>query len=201
VDVKGPAIAGPFHFGCSEYLGTGLARLAHGVTPAENSNTRHHDEANLNEGLFGVEGIHRRILQEGIRENAVPEERESSRVNQEVKRLPGVASQSQPKVRSYDNDSEQIERGGAEGVIEWLSGRVHRINHIEDAKARGRREQQDNGMENGSGEKQIPGPIVQTEIIKMSMRPVADRAVTEGHHQTQKKIQSDEAYRNQTDVG
>ena len=56
-------------------------------------------------------------------------------------------------------------------------------------------------MHDRSEQQKIAGPIVQTEIIEMFMRPVTHRTVAQRHHQAEQKIQRDEAHRYQAHIG
>lgn len=56
-------------------------------------------------------------------------------------------------------------------------------------------------MKDGCEQEQIAGPIVNTEIIEVFVRPVTRGAVAERHHQAEKQIQGNQAYRYETDIG
>jgi hypothetical protein len=56
-------------------------------------------------------------------------------------------------------------------------------------------------MEEGDGERNVAGPVVEAEIVEAVMRPVADGAVAEGHHDAEEHVDGDGGYCGQAEIG
>ena len=87
----------------------------------------------------------------------------------------------------------QVEGDGADGVLDRLLRGVDGIEDVEDAEFGGFVEEQREGMEERDGEGDVAGPVVEVEIIEAVMRPVADGAVAEGHHDAEEDVEGDGA--------
>src|ERR1700719_4293391 len=111
----------------------------------------------------------------------MPEKGDGSDVNGEVERFPEAAAQANAEIGSADHDGHNVEGDSADGVLERLTGRVHRVEEIECAEFGGFVEEKNEGMENGQGERDVAGEVVQAEIVEVAMRPLAHRTVTESH--------------------
>jgi len=71
---------------------------------------------------------------------------------------------------------------------------VDGIDDVEDAKLRRLVEEQREGMENCEDQGDVAGPVVKAEIVEAVMRPVADGAVAEGHHDAEEHVDGDGSY-------
>src|SRR5713226_1183472 len=94
-----------------------------------------------------------------------------------------------------------VERDGADGVFEGLAGRVDGVEEIEDAEFRGFVEEKNDGMEDGEGEGDVAGEVVQAEIVEVAVRPLADGAVAEGHQGAEEHVERDGSYGGEADIG
>ena len=70
---------------------------------------------------------------------------------------------------------------------------MHGVEEIGDTEFWGSVEEQRQGMEEGDGERNVAGPVVEAEIVEAAMRPVAHGAVAEGHHDPEKHVDGDGA--------
>jgi hypothetical protein len=56
-------------------------------------------------------------------------------------------------------------------------------------------------MNDGCEQQKVTGPIVDTEIIEVLVRPVSRGTVPQRHHQAEKQVQRDETDGYQADIG
>ena len=146
------------------------------------------EQTGFDEEFAAVEPIYGDIFQAGIGEQAMPEKSGGSEINGEVERLPKMAAEAKAHIGSDNDEGEHIESDRADGVVERLLGRMHRVNDVHDAKARIFVEEQSHRMKDGDAQREVSRPIVNPEIIKPVMRPGAVRAVAEGHEHSQKHV-------------
>ena len=105
------------------------------------------------------------------------------------------------KVGSDDHERDDVERDGADGVFEGLLRGVDGVEDVEDPKLGGLVEEEREGMEKRDDEGDVAGPIVEAEIVEAVMRPVADGAVAEGHHDAEEHVDGDGGDGGEADVG
>ena len=104
------------------------------------------------------------------------------------------------KIGSDDHERDDIESDRADAVFERLLRRVDGVDDVEDAKFRGFIEKQRERMENRDDQGDVAGPAVEAEIVEAVMRPVADWAVAEGHHDSEEHVDGDGGYGGEADV-
>lgn len=104
------------------------------------------------------------------------------------------------QVGSDDDKGKQVESGGADGVVEGLGRRMYRVNEVEEAKAWIFVKEQNQGMKDGNGQGNVPGPVVKPEIVESVMRPGAVGAIAESHEQAEEKVEGDGADGGEADV-
>ena len=167
------------------------AALLLGVAVAQGAEYDDCGEAGLDEEFAAVQPVYWGIFQGGVGEETVPEERGSSDVNGEVKGFPNATAETDAQIRRDNHDRDNIERKCADGVVERLARGVHGVEEIDDAEPCRFVEEQNDGMNNGERESQIAGDVVQAEIIKAAMRPLADGTVTEGHQGAEQHVEGD----------
>ena len=155
--------------------------FAYGVAPAEDAGGGDDQEAGFDEELAAVEPINWTVFQGRVGEQAVPEEGGGSDVDREVEGFPKATAKTDAEVGRNDDGGNYVESDGADGVFKGLAGRVDGVEKIENTELGGLIEEKNDGMENGEGKGGVAGEVVQSEIIKVAMRPLAHRAVTEGH--------------------
>ena len=119
------------------------------------------------------------------------EEGGGGEVDGEVEGFPGAAAELNAEVGSDDDEGEEVEGDGADGVFERLFGGVDGIEDVEDAEFWGFVEEERERVKNGDGQGDVAGPVVEAEIVEAVMRPVAHGAVAEGHHDAEKDVEGD----------
>ena len=98
------------------------------------------------------------------------------------------------KIGSDDHERDDIESDRADRVFERLLRRVDGVDDVEEAKFGRFVEEQREGMEKRDDERDVAGPAVEAEIVEAVMRPVADWAVAEGHHDSEEHVDGDGGY-------
>ena len=111
-------------------MGGFLARVA----PAKGADHRDQHKAELDEDLAAVEPVDWVTFQCGVGEETVKEKSRRGEINSEVERLPKMAAQPEPKIRSDNHEGDEIEGNGADGVFKRLAGRMDGINEIQEPK-------------------------------------------------------------------
>lgn len=119
------------------------------------------------------------------------EEGGGGEVDGEVEGFPGAAVELDAEVGRDDDEGEAIEGDGADGVFQRLLRGVDGIEDIEDAEFRGFVEEEWERVKDGDNESDVSGPVVEAEIVEAVMRPVADGAVAEGHHDAEEDVDGD----------
>jgi hypothetical protein len=97
--------------------------LADAVPPRPARRDRNDKQAGFHQYLFAVERIDRMIGQLRIGENAMRKDAYGGCVHEKVKHLPSPPSQRSPKIRSHDDNHEDIQARRAECVFNRLDGR------------------------------------------------------------------------------
>ena len=151
-------------------------------------------EAGFDEEFAAVEPVYGRIFQGRVGEEAVPEQGGGGDVDGEVEGFPESAAEADAEVGSGDDDGNNVERDGADGVLEWLAGGMDGVKEIEDSELRRFIEEKNDGMKDGEGESDVAGDVVQAEIIESAMRPLADGAVAKDHERAEEHVEGDGAY-------
>jgi len=151
-------------------------------------------EAGFDEEFAAVEEVYRGIFQGGVGEEAVPEERGGGDVDGEVKGFPEAAAEADAEIGRDDDDGDYVEGYGADGVFEGLAGGVDGVEEIADAELRGFVEEENDGMDDGKGEGDVAGEVVQAEIVEVAVRPLADGAVAESHQGAEEHVEGDGSY-------
>jgi len=131
----------------------------------------------------------------------VPEKSGGGEIDGEVKGLPEMATQSDAHVRSDDDESDEIEGDGADGVIEWLRGGMDGVEKIEDAEAGIFIEEQNHRVKDSHRQRDVAGPVVKAEIVEAVMWPGAVGAVSKGHQEAKKHVQCNGADSGEASVG
>jgi len=170
------------------------------VAQAKQADGSDEEQARFDEEFAAIEPFHGGIFQAGIREQAVPEKGGGREINGDVEGLPKTAPETDAQVRSDNDKCKQVESDGADGVIEGLAGRMHRVNDIKNEQARIFVKEQNQRMKNGNGEGSVPRPVVKPEIVESMMRPRAMGAVAEGHEQAKERVERDGADGGEADV-
>lgn len=171
------------------------------MAPAQDAGCEDDQQARFHEEFAGVEPVDRGIFQGWVGEQAVPEERGGGEVDGEVKGFPEAAAKAEPRVGSNHDNGDNVEGHGADGVLEGLAGRMDGVEEIENAELCGFVEQKNEGMKDREAQRDIPGNIVQAEVVQVAMRPLAHRAVPESHEGAEEHVESDGAYGGEADVG
>ena len=60
---------------------------------------------------------------------------QKSKINGEVEGLPKIPAKADAHVGSDNHEREQIESDGADGVVQRLRGRMHRVDDVQNAEA------------------------------------------------------------------
>lgn len=170
-------------------------RLLHRESPTEKTENDNSQTAELDKYLLSIKWIDGSVLQIGIRENAVPEQGDGSGIDNEVKRLPQAASESQPEVGGHNDHCKAVQRDGANAVFQRLAGRVYGKKNIPNPETNVRRKQQHGWMDNGRHQQQVPGPVVDAKNIEAMMRPVSPGTVAHGDQRADQKVQRRECNR------
>src|SRR5690348_2872809 len=171
------------------------------MPPPEERQDGDEDEAALDEELAAVEPVDGIAFERRLGEETMKEKRGCREVDAEVERLPETAAHAQAKVGSDDDESQQAERGGADGVFQRLARRMDGIEQVQKTKARLLVEKQDRRVGEREGKRGIAGPIVQTKIIEAAMGPGAVGTVAKSQEHAENEVQSDGADRGQSNVG
>jgi hypothetical protein len=108
----------------------------------------------------------------------VPKEGGGGDVDGEVERFPEAAAEADAEVGRNYYDGDDVERDGADGVLEGLAGGVHGIEEIDYSEFCGFVQQENDGMEDGEGERGVTGEVVQSEIVEAAVRPSSMFRVT-----------------------
>ena len=111
-----------------------------------------------------------------------------------------MAAETDAQVGSDDDKCQQVESDGADGVVEGLGRRMYRVNEIEDEEAWIFVKEQNQRMKNGNGKGNVPGPVMESEVVESMMRPEAMGAVAEGHKQPEEDVERDGADGGEADV-
>ena len=180
-------------------LGGGAA-LLQGVAVAEGGEDYDDGDAGFYEEFAAVEPVYRGMFQSGVGEEAVPEEGGGGGVHREVEGFPEAAAEADAEVRGGDHDGDDVEGGGADGVFEWLAGGVNGVEEIDYAEFCGFVEEENDGVDDREGERDVAGNIVEAEIVEAVMRKLADRAVAENHQRAEEHVEGDGANGGQADV-
>jgi hypothetical protein len=69
------------------------------------------------------------------------------------------------------------------------------------AEFRGFVEEENDGMDDGEGEGNVAGDVVEAEIVEVAMRPLADGTVAEDHQRTEQHVDGYGAHGGETDIG
>src|SRR5713101_3111178 len=162
--------------GCGGLVGRDAGFL-YRVAVAEYREDSDYGEAEFYEEFAAVEVVYRGIFQGRVGEEAVPEEGGGGDVDGEVEGFPEAAAEADAEIGRNYHDGDHVEGDGADRVLERLAGGVDGVEEIEDAELRGVVEEENDGMDDGQGEGGVAGEVVQAEIVEVSMRPLADRAV------------------------
>lgn len=131
----------------------------------------------------------------------MPEESGGGDVHGEVERFPKAATEAHAQIRSDHHDGDDIERDGADGVLERLAGGMNGVEEIEGAEFCALVQEKHDRMENGEGKREVAGDVVQAEIVDVAMRPLAYGAVAKGHQGAEEHVDCDGAYGGEADVG
>ena len=158
------------------------SNLRAGVAGAEEADDHDDGGAGFDEEFAAVEPIDGRAFQVWIGEEGVVEEGGGGQVDAEVEGFPGAAVELNAEVGRDNDKGEGVEGDGADGVFERLLGGVDGIEDVEDAKFWRLVEEQRERMEKRDGEGDVASPVVEAEIVEAVMRPVADGAIAERHH-------------------
>ncbi len=179
--------------GCGSIVGRDAGFL-YRVAVAEYREDSDYGEAEFYEEFAAVEPVYREIFQCGVGEEAVPEEGGGGDVDGEVERFPEAAAEADAEVGSNDYHGDTVEGDGADGIFEGLAGGVYGVEEIEGAELCGFVEEENDGMQDGERERCVSGEIVQAEIVKAAMRPLAHGAVAEDHQGAEQHVEGDGAY-------
>lgn len=171
------------------------------MAEAEEGSEEDEDGTGFDEEFAAVEPVHRGMTEIGVGEEGVPEEGDGAEIDREVEGLPEMAAEADAEVGSDDHKSDDVQGDSAEGVFEGLLRRADGIEDVNEAELRRLVEEQDERMDEGEEKGEVAGPIVQGEIIEAVMRPGADRAVAEGHHDAEKHIERDEGDGDEAEIG
>ena len=178
-----------------------VSSLSAGMVPAEEPDRGDQQEAEFDKQFAAVEPVDGIILQARGGEEAVKEQRRGGEIDREMKRFPKVTAEAKAEVGSNDNEGQEVERDGANRVFERLAGRVDRVDEVLKAKAWVFVDKQDGGMQDRHRESNVPGPIVEAEVVESAMRPRTMWAVPKGHEHSKEQVQHDRSNGHQADVG
>ena len=171
-----------------------------GVADAPNRAADDEQKADFDEDFAAVEVVHRAAGEIGIGQNSVSEEAGGCGVSEVMKELPEMASQLDAIEGSDDDDDEEIESGGADGVFERLKGGPEGEGDIEEAEGGATVQKQRKRMEYGEGECGIAGPAMNAKNVEAAVRPVADGAVASENHQADEDVGGGESHGDEADV-
>ena len=129
------------------------------------------------------------------------EQRGGGEIDAEMEGFPKAAAEAKPEIGSNDNEGQQVECHGANGVFERLAGRADGAEEVQKAKAWVLVEEQDGGVQERHRESHVTGPIVEAEVVEPAMGPGAVRAIPKGHEHSEKQVQRDCADGQEPDVG
>src|SRR5690242_17145398 len=180
--------------------GCGGEALLAGVADAPDGRADDEQEANFDENFAAVEIVHSAAGQIGISENAVSEEADGCGVGEVMEELPEMASELDAVERSDDDNDEEIESGGANGVFEGLKRRPYGKGNVGEAEGGAVVEEQRKRMERGESEGGIAGPAMNAKNVEAAVRPVAHGAVASENHQADEDVGSGESHGDEADV-
>lgn len=113
------------------------------------------------------------------------EEQGGGCVGRVVQTFPELSAQLHPKVRSRDDNSQAVERCGAQRVDDRMRGGVNRPEQIEPVEAGRLREQQHHRVQARDTESRVARPVVQRKDVDLSMWPGAKGAVADRNEKTE----------------
>ena len=171
------------------------------VADAPNRAADDEQKANFDKYLSAVKVINRAAGQIRIGKNSVSEEAGSRGVGEVMEKFPEVASELDAVEGSDDDDDEQIERGGADGVFKRLKRRPHGKSNIHEAERRARVQKQRKRMEACEGERGVTGPAMNAKNVEAPVRPVAHRAIASKNHQADEDVGGGESNGDEAEIG
>ena len=181
-------------------LGDGAGLLS-GMAEAEQGSEDDEGGTEGDEEFAAVEPVHGGAVEAGVGEEGVPEKGDGAEIDGEVERLPETAAEADAEIGCDDHESEGVQGNGAECVFEGLLRRTEGIENVKQAEAGRLVEEQDERMDDGEEKREVAGPVVQGEIIEAVMRPGADGAIAEGHHDAEEHVEGDESDGDEAEIG
>lgn len=155
----------------------------------------------FHEDFAAVQPVDGNVVERGINEEGMPEERDGTEVDGEVEGLPEVAAEANASVRGDDDDGENVESDGAQRGFEGLLRRVDRIDDVQKSIPRGLHKKQDERMGDGEEQREVPGPVVEAKIVEAAVRPGADRTVAKDHERAQEHVERHGAGSDEAKIG
>jgi len=152
--------------------------LPDAVAHCPETSSQEHDQASEDKYFAAIQIIDCSAVQVGIGEDAVDEYQHSGDINQEVKQLPSVPSKFLAKVRGKNHDDQEVKADCSDRVLEWLQRRMNRENNVDETKAIAIHNKEYQWMNHNRREQQISGPVVKRKNVEASMRPEANRTIT-----------------------
>lgn len=171
-----------------------------GVADAPEHRADDEQKANFHKDFSAVEIVHRAASQIGIGENSVSEEACGCNVSEVVEEFPEMASKLNAVKRSDDDDDEEIEGAGADGVFERLKRGPHWERNVHEAERGAAIQKEGKRMEHGEGEGGVAGPAMNTKNVKAAMRPAAHGAVASENHEADQDVGGGESDGDEADV-
>jgi len=105
-----------------------------GVAGAEEAGYQDDGGTGFDEEFAAVEPVDGGAFQVGVGEEGVVEEGGGGEVDREVEGFPGAAAELDAEVGSDDDEGEEVEGDGADGVFERLLRGVEGIEDVEDSE-------------------------------------------------------------------
>lgn len=171
-----------------------------GVADAPDGRADDEQKTNFHEDFAAVEIVHRAASQIGIGENSMSEEAGGGSIGEVVEKFPEMAPEVDAVKRSDDDDNEEIESGGAEGVFKRLKRRPYGEGDVHDAEGGAVVEKQRERMERGKGKSGVARPAMNAKNVEAAVRPVTDRAVASKNHQADEDVGGGESDGDEADV-